>query len=75
LCYIFLKGIIFLSGTKTYDYDAYVCFAPIDKDRQFVNKMVETLENAPFNLKLFIPERDIKGDLDDIELSKIVKER
>ncbi|KAI2806721.1 Myeloid differentiation primary response protein MyD88 [Blomia tropicalis] len=40
-------------------YDAYVCYA--DVDLPFVRQLSEKLESEPYNLRLFIRERDLLG--------------
>lgn len=40
-------------------YDAFVCFAA--RDKQFLKKLVTTMEAQPYNLRLCYPERDFLG--------------
>ena len=43
-------------------YDAFISYNPEGYDLKFVKRMVEVLEQPPYNLKLFVPWRnDLPG--------------
>ena len=63
------------AGGPTY-YDAFVCYHPEGDDLKFVKTMIEKMECAPHNLKLFVPHRDdLPGASKHVISAKLIQDR
>ncbi|KAL8606172.1 hypothetical protein ACOMHN_053444 [Nucella lapillus] len=63
------------AGKPTY-YDAFVCYHPEGEDLDFVKKLIEKVENPPYNLRLFVPHRDdLPGSSKYVISAKLIQDR
>ena len=74
-CGSFFSSVSVEAGGPTF-YDAFVCYHPEGEDLKFVKTMIEKMECAPHNLKLFVPHRDdLPGASKHVISAKLIQDR